>query len=136
MAKKQTSPAPDEQPDDDAPIGYENVEPEWTEDPTTEAVITKPGGEAVALTPPAQREYRVSFTLPYGVLVALLDPKHPDADLPRAVELGLFKRADMYVGDHVTQIGFLVLAGFDKVAVGHKMAATWREQHNRGVDGA
>lgn len=129
MAKKQTN------PEQEQSVGYENVEPEWGEDPTTEAVITKPGGEAVALTPPTERSYRVSFVLPYGVLVALLDQDHDDADIEAAEELGLIDAGPVFAQAPLTDLGKLVLDGFDKVAVGHKMAATWREQHNSGTDG-
>lgn len=143
MAKKRV-----EQPDDEQePVEYDDVEPEVVEDEpipmgamgmmdfTLDDVITKPGGAAVSLdTPKDEPTYRVSFALPYGVLVALLDPSHADADVQGAFNFGLIYD-DIAQGNEMTPLGHLVLAGFDQTAVRHKMTAAWREHHNRGVGG-
>lgn len=142
MAKKRIV---DETPEENEPVEYDNVEPEAVEDTYTfdappadglaivgnfdpGELVTKPGGEAVALTPEDERQYRVTFSVPYGVLVALLDVTHDDADWGRAIELGLIDNGV------ITKIGALVLGGFDKTAVGHKMAAAWRAAQNAKID--
>src|SRR5712671_4021425 len=86
-------------PDDEQPIGYENVEPEAVEEEQAAALeMPFTGGDYgeqgpiqldIAAVQPDERTYRVSFALPYGVLVALIDPSHPEADVERAAELGL-----------------------------------------------
>lgn len=140
MAKKRV-----EQPVDDEqePVEYDDVEPEavetdmsntyWSDVAVLRSEIEqKPGGAAVSLdTPNDEPTYRVSFALPYGVLVALLDSEHVDADVDRAIKYHLIYGSE----GELTQMGKLVLAGFDQTAVRHKMLAAWREQHNRGVGG-
>jgi hypothetical protein len=147
MAKKRVEQENDE-PIEEQPVDYENVEPEavdapWDDpeptvvDETTETVITKPGGEAVALTPPDERQYRVSFALPYGVLVALLDWHHSEADVERAYKLGLLEQNyEEHAADltKLTELGALVLSGFDQTAVRHKMIAADRAANNAAVD--
>ncbi len=153
MAKKRfEQPADDEQ----EPVEYENVEPEAVDvisameaindaqvtrfekvwKPLIGASITKPGGAAVSLDTD-DRQYRVTFALPYGVLVALLDQEHPDADVDDAEEWGVLSRVLGTATYTPTQFGTVLLIGnsFDKTAVRHKMNAAWREQHNRGVGG-
>lgn len=150
MAKKRVEqPADDEQ----EPVEYELAAAEqdavedyvpdlWSDAEIKDGVIQtpvgaepltfKPGGATVSLdTPNDERAYRVSFALPYGVLVALLDPEHKDADVDRAIEYHLIYGSE----GKLTQMGKLVLAGFDQTAVRHKMNAAWREQHNRDVGG-
>ena len=133
--------------------GYESVEPEvvedepvshtpsisdtyavsdWVvEDVAPDDIITKPGGEAVSLDKPTdERQYRVSFMLPFDVLVALLDQTHDLADWQDAT----FKYHLLEDGT-LTPIGQLVLDGFDQTAVRHKMNAAWRAKHNSETGG-
>ncbi len=77
-----------------------------------------------------EQRYIVSFSLPRGVLVALLDPAHEMADVAGAEHYGLLDRE---TGD-LTAIGVNVLAGFDTIAVRHKMNAAARIAHNAQVD--
>lgn len=70
-----------------------------------------------------------SIVLPRAVLIALLDPAHELADAETATGLGLLQDGA------VTAIGGLVIAGTDRTALGHKMAAKWRERHNTALDG-
>lgn len=79
--------------------------------------------------PPDEGLYRVSFALPLGVLVAVLDATHELADTEGAVRLGLLGS-----GGSLSTIGKLVAGGFDRTAVGHKMAAAWRIRHNGETD--
>src|SRR5258708_7964375 len=67
-----------------------------------------------------EQRYGVSFSLPRGVLVALLDPAHEMADVAGAEHYGL---VDAY---GLTAIGELVAGSFDAVAVRHKMNAAAR----------
>jgi hypothetical protein len=78
---------------------------------------------------PAAPRYAVSLTLPYGVLVAVLDSEHPDADVRGALYYGLIGAAG-----EVTPMGEKVAAGFDRTAVGHKMATAYRNAHNAALD--
>jgi len=146
MAKKRIEQSVD---DEQESVEYSDVEPEVVEDTYTfdkppsdglavvgnfdpQELITKPGGAAVTLdTPTDEPTYRVTLALPYGVLVALLEPEHADADTERAIALAVLT-SHTY---EPTPIGQLVLAGFDQTAVRHKMLAAWRENHNRGVGG-
>lgn len=70
-----------------------------------------------------------SINLPRAVLIALLDPSHELADADMAEKLRLLE------GGELTPIGALIIAGTDKTALGHKMAAAWRAAHNRELDG-
>lgn len=81
-----------------------------------------------------ERTYRVSFPLPYGVLVALIDAEHVDADLDSAIKYNLFKWDNYDSKNKITDIGQLVLDGINQTAIRHKMLAGWRAQHNAEVD--
>src|SRR5437868_4533464 len=99
MAKKRIEQENDEMQDEDQPISYENVEPEALKvsddisdipgdqnaPPYAPADLEMPftGGDYGEQGPtqldapvaqPDERPYRVSFALPYGVLVHLIDP--------------------------------------------------------------
>lgn len=76
-----------------------------------------------------EAHYRVSFSLPLSVLVAVLDLESPLANMKAAVECGLMESNGV-----LTPVGRLVLGGFDETAVRHKMAAAWRIAHNAQVD--
>lgn len=69
-----------------------------------------------------------SVILPRAVLIALLDPAHVLADAETAEKLRLLE------GGELTPIGVLLIAGTDKTALGHKMAAAWRAAHNTALD--
>lgn len=75
-----------------------------------------------------EAHYRVSFSLPLSVLVAVLDPEHSLANVEAATALHLLD------GGKQTQIGELVAKSFDETAVRHKMNAAWRAAHNAQVD--
>lgn len=79
---------------------------------------------------PEAPRHGVSFTLPRGVLVALLDPAHTIADIDGARHLGLIDESG-----NLTPIGEIARKSFDETAVRHKMLAAWRAQHNAGVSG-
>ena len=70
----------------------------------------------------------VSLALPRAVLIALLDATHELADAESATGLGLLQDGAL------TAVGALVIAGTDKTALGHKMAAAWRARHNTETD--
>lgn len=86
-------------------------------------------GRPRLIVPENTSQQHVGIVLPYGVLIALLDPAHELADAESATGLGLLQDGAL------TAIGALVIAGTDKTALGHKMAARWRETHNRELDG-
>lgn len=115
MAKKQEKPV-------DEPQDEQFEEQPEVEQPSSEAVVQSPVVD--------ERQYRVSFSLPYGALVALLDLSHPDADSVGARRLGL--ELDNGV---LTAIGRLVLDGIDQTAIRHKMLAGYRAAQNALVDG-
>lgn len=75
-----------------------------------------------------QRQYRVVFNLPLGVLAALMEPDHALADYGNAVNLDLIHDSE------VTDIGKLVLAGIDQTAIRHKLLAGYRAALNAQVD--
>jgi len=59
----------------------------------------------------------VRFELPLPVLIALIEPLHPKADLAAAVWYGLIDIVAMLP----TPIGNAVLSGVDQTAIRHKM---------------
>lgn len=75
-------------------------------------------------------ELNVSFTLPRAVLMALIDPEHPEASGHGAVHFGLLGAA---VGE-LSPIGEKVLAGCDQTALRHQMATAWRTAYNAALE--
>lgn len=57
------------------------------------------------------------FELPRTVLFALLEPEHPASDVERAGQFGLLKDGQL------TELGKMVLSGFDQTAVRQKLIA-------------
>lgn len=132
MAKKKT----EQEFDDQESIDYENVEPEAVEFEIPEdwQPISGEATELVTETITLPDE-RVSFALPYGVLVALIDQDHDEADTLQADQLGLINSIEtIYSPAGLTELGKLVLDGFDQTAVRHKMLAAWRAAQNAAID--
>lgn len=90
-------------------------------------LATDSDGKPRFIVPDDTPQQPVSLILPRAVLIALLDPAHELADAATATGLGLLQDGA------VTAIGALVIAGTDKTALGHKMAAAWRNAHNAKV---
>lgn len=151
MAKKKANPAEgnvDETTQSDETEEIVNVEQEQSVDTSETEIQTNVGtvpetelddkpwslklGGQNPTPEPDERRYAVSFSLPYGVLVALLDPDHVDADVAGAKHFGLYDPSMVSVA--LTPIGQIVARSFDAIAVGHKMSAAFRAAHNAGLD--
>lgn len=123
MAKKKVQSEPEEQP---------TIEAVRMWSPDTDEPIVVPYVDPLIVE--GEPMYRVSFSLPRAVLIALLEADNPLADVDRAYALNLLYPSGF--GTYaLTPLGKLVIDGTDVTALRHKMAAAWRDAHNRDIDG-
>jgi hypothetical protein len=97
--------------------------------PTPEAPDSAAGGVADVTGPRGVGDsiQSVHIALPRSVLFALIDPAHPDANVPGAEYYGLLQQGEL------TPIGALVLGGTDQTALRHKLVAAWRAATNAAL---
>jgi hypothetical protein len=95
---------------------------------TDNAVIEDKSPSLSIYTPtPDEPMQFVQMVLPRTVLFALIDPAHPDANVPGAEYYGLLQQGEL------TPIGALVLGGTDQTALRHKLVAAWRAATNAAL---